>query len=216
MDAAVFPEMPPPAELAAEQSILGLLRKVFWSEPGATFLAELDAATADADREDGGLGLMRSEIRAHQAQLDNYAESLAVEFARLFIGPRPPPAIPYASFYLSPNKTLMSDTTIAVRNRYLEADVAVQQLGSIPDDHIAIELEFLYLLTQRTIAALEQQRRDEAERWYRLRDDFVQAHLLKWLPQFVENLSKAAEMEYFRGAALLLEEIGVVLSSSED
>jgi len=46
--------------------------------------------------------------------------------------------------------------------------------------------------------------------------DFVQTHLTEWLPQFVDSLSKATGTAYFQGAAALLEEIGIVLSSSED
>ncbi len=66
----------------------------------------------------------------------------------------------------------MTEETIDVRKRYLEAGMAVKELYSIPDDHIGIELEFIYYLTQRIIELFEQGQREEASRLFEIRSDF--------------------------------------------
>ena len=43
----------------------------------------------------------------------------------------------------------MTEETLVVRALYLNAGMVVQNLHRVPDDHLGIELEFLYWLTQQ-------------------------------------------------------------------
>lgn len=68
------------------------------------------------------------------------------DFNRLFVGPAALPAPPYASAY-EEEPTLMSQRTLEVRNLYRRMGLAVPDQGSVPDDHLAFELDaFLGLL----------------------------------------------------------------------
>ena len=69
-------------------------------------------AIPEDDDLDKGFEPIISAVRCNKDRLDKYTEELAVEFARLFIGPRNPFALPYASFYLSESKTMMSDISL--------------------------------------------------------------------------------------------------------
>ena len=108
--------------LQEERYIFNLLKHIFWAEPKKEFLkdiGEIEIFSGESDI-DKGLNLTIETVRGNNDRLDSYAETLAIEFTRLFIGPQNPPAIPYASFYLSESKTMFSDVTIDVRKSILK------------------------------------------------------------------------------------------------
>ena len=194
-------------DLKEERHIFNLLKHIFWAEPSNDFLKDVAAMEVipEEDDLDRGLNQIVSDVKRNKGRLDKYAEELAVEFARLFIGPQNPPAIPYSSFYLSESKTVMSDVTIDVRKIYLEAGMAVKELYSFPDDHIAIELEFLQYLTERVIELFEKGNREEASNLYETRENFLRDHFSKWAPPFAENVVASTNEDFFRGAAYMLK-----------
>ena len=112
-------ESPMIEDLMEEIHILGLLKHIFLKEPTKEFLQELGEINIVTEENDidKGLNLIAHAARTNKDRLDEYVEDLALEFARLFIGPENPPAIPYASFYLSESKTVMTDVTSDVRKR---------------------------------------------------------------------------------------------------
>ena len=99
----------------------------------------------------------------------------------------------------------MTDETIDVRKRYLEAGMAVKELYSIPDDHIGIELEFIYYLTQKIIDLFEQGEREEASRLFELRSGFLREHMSSWIPLFTDRILESTEEDFYKGAALALK-----------
>lgn len=194
--------------LKEERHILGLLKHIFWAEPTKEFLQDIEKISIIPEEEDDtdrGLNLMIYTVKRNKDCLDEYVEELAVEFARLFIGPRNPSAIPYASFYLSESKTVMSNVTIDVRKRYLEAGMAVKELYSFPDDHIAIELEFLQYLAERIIELFEKGERVEASKLFEVRENFLREHLSNWATEFADNIIDSTNDEFYHGAALILK-----------
>ncbi len=194
-------------ELREELYLYNLLRQIFLKEPTDKLIKDLSMIDPpeDADDEiDRGLKILLESIRKNEHRLDEWLEELALEYARLFIGPKNPPAVPYASFYLSESRSLMTDETIDVRKRYLEAGMAVKELYSIPDDHIGIELEFIYYLTQRAIEYFEDGNREEASRIFEMRENFFNNHMMKWISPFVEKILESSSEDFYKGIALIL------------
>lgn len=197
-------------ELRAEAFLYNLLRHLFLKEPSRDFITEIAKIELPADGEDvinQGLKLMINSAKNNLHRLEVWLEDLAIEFARLFIGPKAPPAVPYASFYLSESKSLMTEVTIDVRRKYLEAGMAVKELYSIPDDHVGIELEFVYYLTQKAIEYFEDGNREEASRLFEMREDFLNNHMRKWIPVFVDKILESSQEDFYKGAALILKGI---------
>ena len=194
-------------ELKEERYVFNLLKHIFWAEPSRDFLKDITAMESipEEDDLDNGLHKTVSAVKGNNGHLDKYAEELAIEFARLFIGPKNPPAIPYASFYLSESKSMMSEVTIDVRKMYLDAGMAVKELYSFPDDHIAIELEFLQSLTERIIELFEKGNREEASTLYGMREDFLKDHFSKWIVSFADNVIASTDEDFYRGAAYMLK-----------
>jgi putative dimethyl sulfoxide reductase chaperone len=195
-------------ELKAELPVLNLLRQVFLKEPSRDLLEGLGKVVLPADKEGdtGGLAKMADSVRRNSARLNEWAEELSLEFARLFIGPVHPPVVPYASFYLSESRSLMTEETLEVRKRYLEAGLALKDLHQIPDDHIAMEIEFLYYLTRQAIQGLENGREGEASKFLAMRNEFIKEHAALWVPLFVERIVESTTEGFFKGTAMLLQE----------
>jgi len=193
-------------ELKEELHIYNLLRQLFLKEPSKEIILALSDISLEEDEEiDSGLKLMASAVKKNKDRLEAWLEELAIEYTRLFIGPKNPPAVPYASFYLSESHSLMTDETIDVRKRYLEAGMVVKELHSIPDDHIGIELEFIYYLTQKTLDLFEQGAREEASRLFEIRSNFLKGHMALWIPFFLEKVIESAHDDFYKGAALMLK-----------
>ena len=195
-------------ELKEELALFDLLRQVFLKEPTKELIEAISKVELPSDAEDDishGLQLMIESVRKNSHRLNDWAEELAVEYARLFVGPKNPPALPYASFYLSESRSLMADETIDVRKRYLDAGMAVKELYSVPDDHIGIELEFIYDLTGRMIALFEEDRREEASRLFETRGDFIRGHMALWVPSFAEKVTEHAADNFYKGASFILK-----------
>lgn len=194
-------------EVQAEKQILELLRFVFWKEPTKELLFDFIKAPIIEEENDidRGLNLMNKAVRFNDGNFDVFLENLAIEFTRLFLGPASPIAIPFASFYLSESKRLMTDETISIRKKYLEAGIAAKYLHSIPDDHISTELEFLALLAQEVVTLYEKGKRSDASQKYEAMNSFLSNHLSLWAPIFAKHIIKNSNEDFFKGAALALK-----------
>lgn len=196
-------------ELKEEFYLYNLLRQVFLNEPTRELiegLTNVDAPDED-DEISSGLKLIIGSCKDNTHRVDAWLEDLAIEYARLFIGPKNPPAVPFASFYLSESSSLMTDETIDVRKRYLEAGMAVKNLYSIPDDHIAIELEFIYHLTEKIIEYFERGERQEASRLFEIRSNFISEHMGTWAPIFADRIIEHTTEDFYKGAAFILKRV---------
>jgi TorA maturation chaperone TorD len=195
------------SELGKELPILNLLRQVFLSEPSKEFLSGLAKVELSLESEEDGFRQMIEAAKKNRERLDSWIEELALEFSRLFIGPVDAPAVPFASFYLSEDRQVMSEETLAVRKKYLEAGVGLKNLYQVPDDHIGIELEFLYYLIREAIESMKTGKNEEAEARIRLRDEFTREHLAVWVPEFVDRILENSKEDFYRGAAILLRQV---------
>lgn len=196
-------------ELQDELHLLDFLRQVYLQEPSRDFVCgilTLDAADNIDEPLAEGLQLMMADARKNQERISAWLEELAIEFARLFIGPKNPLAVPYASYYLSGSHALMTDETIAVRQTYLDAGMQVKALHRIPDDHVGIELEFLFCLTDKIIRLHESGADGESARLYEMRESFLQKHCVLWFPEFAKRIIDNTSSDYFLGSALLLKD----------
>ncbi len=193
--------------LEEELYLFNLLRHLFLKEPSSELIKGLQKIEMPEKVEnhiDYGLNLIRKAIRKNSKRIPEWLEELAQEYARLFLGPKQPPAVPYASFYLSETKALMSEETIEVRKKYLEAGMAVKDLYRIPEDHIGIELEFIYELTKQILDWLNEGEQEMAAKFFEIRKNFIKDHMLKWVPLFAETLLENTKEDFYKGAAYIL------------
>lgn len=131
------------------------------------------------------------------------ADALLLEYTRLFLGPMEILAQPYGSVWLSGDKTLMGETSMAVLDMYQEGGFEMDEEFRELPDHIAAELEFLYLLLFRENEALGQEDAGELAAVAALKKRFLLEHLGRWVPDFTAAVAKSSQSAFYRHLAVL-------------
>jgi len=197
--------------LRSEALLLDVLRRLFLEGPSQALLEALAATdAAGLELPAPQVEVLRRMCAAAAAGIERGADrclDLQAEFARLLVGPAEPPALPYASCYLSPSRSLMTEETLAVREGYLKAGLVVQQLHRIPDDHLGIELEFLFFLTSAAAQAASSGDGETVMHRLAERRSFIEQHFSRWAPTFAERLMRATEEPFFHGAGRLIKAV---------
>ncbi len=129
-------------------------------------------------------------------------EDLLVDYTRLFLGPNRSIARPYGSIWLSGEQALMQDSTMAVLELYREGGFELDEGFRELPDHIAAELEFLYLLIQRDPGSL--------------RKRFLEEHLGRWVGPFTDAMHAGAETPFYRELAKLTGRLVALEASRAD
>lgn len=132
---------------------------------------------------------------------DSGMEALKVDFARLFIGPYTLLAAPYGSIYLEEGRTIMGDSTLNARQLYRDAGVDMAAAIKDAPDHIAVELEFLHLLSFREVEAMRRGDMNDAALRVQEQAVFLARHLGHWVEPFARSVEKAAETAFYRSLA---------------
>ncbi len=141
-----------------------------------------------------GLALLAAEVSLQEVADDHF---------RLFRGPGERMAVPWASVYLTEEALMFGEETLAVREAYARHGLAVPNLNQEPDDHIALELEFLATLLVRAIEADEAGDTAGAAALVADHDGFVRDHLLPFAPDFFARVEQAAATTFYRGVGIL-------------
>lgn len=198
---------PTPTETARED--LCRFIAACYYEPTSAFAEErmFDSMVAAARQLDPALAATAQRLGEAFAAQD--LQTLLIDYTRLFLGPVNPLAQPYASFWLTGEKTLMQDTTVALLDLYAEGGFDIDEGFRDLPDHVAAELEFLYLLNHR----LHRSRGDSSDgaadraRFDGLRQRFVADHLGNWLAAFALAVQQGAETPFYRELGTLTQAI---------
>jgi TorA maturation chaperone TorD len=95
----------------------------------------------------------------------------------------------------------MGESTIDVKNWYEKAELDVV-INDAPD-HIAVELEFMYYLVAKQTQVTNEGNLQDIQLYQQKQQSFLVSHLNRWLPEFVENVQKNAQTEFYKRLALL-------------
>ena len=130
---------------------------------------------------------------------------LAVEYASLFLGVKRKPAHPSESVYTGNEQTMYAESRDRVLSAYWSAGVDKLKEYTEPEDHIAIELQFMEYLCRKEVEALEKGDNDEAIRFLKIQKDFIANHLAKWVPRLAKDILESAEVDFYKGVADITE-----------
>ncbi|MBI4205561.1 MAG: molecular chaperone TorD family protein [Betaproteobacteria bacterium] len=195
----------PERKLLASRADLCRFLAACYYQPGPEFAEEkvfdsmLDVATR-----------IRPDLAARARRLgEEFAaastESLLVDYTRLFFGPVNAIAQPYGSIWLDAEKTVMGSSTMAVLDMYGQGGFEMEDDFQEPPDHIAAELEFLYLLIFRENAAHRNGRSDALTTIAGLRKRFLDEHLGRWVGPFTAAVKVGAQSAFYRELAALTD-----------
>lgn len=198
----------------ARENLCRLLAACYY-QPGPEYAEEkvfdsmLDAATR-----------IHPDLAAHARRLGEEfsaagPDSLLVDYTRLFLGPNHIIAKPYGSAWLEGEQTLMQDSTMAVEELYEEGGFEIAEDFRELPDHIAAELEFLYLLIYRENEARRNGDSQALTATAGLRTRFLGEHLGCWVGSFTAAVRAGAQSGFYRELAELTDRF-VKLEASRD
>lgn len=137
-----------------------------------------------------------------ETSLQRYSEEeLAIEYARLFLGPFETKVPPYGSLYLDGERKVMGDSTMGVIRFYEEMGLSRDRDCMELPDHIALELEFMSYLIYREAEALEKSDFATALEMTRKQKRFQEQFLGRWVPEFTEKIKASTDNGFYLALA---------------
>ncbi|AWB46299.1 hypothetical protein DCC85_20450 [Paenibacillus sp. CAA11] len=126
------------------------------------------------------------------------------EYQRLFVGSDP--KLPLSEALVRERAEGIDAFRIRadISEFYSGCAISFNKLNGERDDHIALELEFMAVMADRTLCAegLPESRLRHIE----LQAAFMESHLMKWAVKFADELYAATNSPMYRGLAMLLKE----------
>lgn len=189
------------------------LRRTFFEEPSLGFLSRFQEEkltdifpfASESEHISKGINVVEHFAANNDLSSDNIHNGLHWDYTRLFIGPYELPAPPWESAYLNDDRLLFQEETLNVRRAYLKYSFLPKDFGHEADDHLGLELDFMFQLTQLAISKLEKENVAEYLQILHDQKSFLEEHLLKWVPALSEKVVESAHTEFYRGMALILK-----------
>ncbi len=187
----------------------GLLSRLYRVEVDEEFLKEMKgmrfpAATGNS-QVDEGYRLIATFL---SNTWGNTITDLAIDYVRTFIGHGVDAfsaAYPYESVYTSEKRLMMQDARDEVLAIYRSQGLDKQETWKEAEDHLALELEFMQILANRTVDALKAGDEDAAIDLLTTQKNFLEDHLMAWVPMMTSDMRRFAKTDLYRGLASLTD-----------
>ena len=127
-----------------------------------------------------------------------------VDYANLFLMH----LVPYESFYVRDDQMVDSGKGNPVIELYdaLDFRVELEKARVVSGDHIGVELEFMYMLCDAQLKALEADDKAGICELFQIQKGFLKDHLLEWGTMFLINAKRESRTPlYHDGTELTLE-----------
>ncbi|MCH9740822.1 MAG: molecular chaperone TorD family protein [Epsilonproteobacteria bacterium] len=129
---------------------------------------------------------------------------LDVDFTNLFLLH----LVPYESFYTRDDQMIESGGENPIIELYnaLDFRVELDKARVVSADHIGVELEFMYMLSDAMKKAFEADDKEGVLELLEVQKGFLQDHLLNWGPMYLINMKRESRTPlYHDGAELAME-----------
>jgi len=203
-------------------NIYGFLSSMFREEINAERLLQIKGPDIKEVLSEMGI---QYEIFSQKDQ-DQLLEDLAVEYARLFLGP---------DKHISPHEAVhhqrddgdwgvhWGGSTVDVKKFIETTGLEYKQEYSGMPDHISVELDFMKEAAGREAQAIEEKDWEGALYCQKMEKKFICDHLIKWIPTFCDKIISQAEISFYGDLAdvtkdfitLEFEEIDECISATE-
>jgi TorA maturation chaperone TorD len=184
-----------------------LLSRIYLSEPTDELISDMRQMRFPANT---GSEYMDKGYRAIVNYLSHTGaaaqEELAVDYTRVFIGggiDSYSAAYPFESVHTGRKRLMMQkarDEVLAIYRAY-----GLEKSGNIKEaeDHIGYELEFMSILADRSVKALQAGNEAEAEGLLYAQQNFMDDHMLNWVGKFTNQMRFFAKTDFYKGVSYL-------------
>ena len=128
---------------------------------------------------------------------------LAAEYASLFLGMGPKPVHLVESVHLSKDHLLYQQPYHEIIQAYKSLGYEKEKGFQEPEDHVAVEFDFMANLCRWTSKTLNDGEVEKAIAYLNLQKEFLRDHLNQWVPLLCKELEKAATSPLYKGLAHL-------------
>jgi TorA maturation chaperone TorD len=194
-------------------NIYGFLSSMFREEITAERLRQIKGPAIKEVLSEMGI---QYEIFSKKDQ-DQLLEDLAVEYARLFLGP---------DKHISPHESVhhqrddgdwgthWGGSTVDVKKFIETTGLEYKQEYSGMPDHISVELDFMKEAAGREARAIDEKDWEGALYCQKMEKKFIYDHLIKWIPTFCDKIISQAEISFYGDLADVTKDF-ITLESEE-
>jgi putative dimethyl sulfoxide reductase chaperone len=191
--------------LENRENLYAFLARLYMAELDQELLDALSNMQFPSGNEAGELeeGYRLIESFFHAPGADPLTD-LAVDYARVFLGAGIAEGIaayPYESVYTSEERLIMQDARDLALAAYRAKGFDKVEALKIPEDHIALELEFMGKLCRESQDALSARNNDAAIHSFAEQKTFLEQHQLNWVPAFCSDIEKCAASDFYKALA---------------
>ena len=136
---------------------------------------------------------------------DEICLELAVEYAGLFLGVWGKPPHPSESIYGSVGGLVMQKERDEVLILYNSAGLVLSKNFREPEDHVAIELQFMSYLAGETAVAANAHDQKKVKDLIEMQGLFLKKHLGKWLGFMTHDVMETGHVDFYKGICLLTQ-----------
>lgn len=186
------------------------LRRTFLSEPQKSSFSLWARSLTDFPLSEEhtsikeGVRLIADFLVTYDEAGNSGYEDLRWDYTRLFVGPYKIPAPPWESVYRNKDRLLFQAETLEVRHAYFKYCFMPRKFGHEADDHLGLELDFMYQLTLMARKEIEKGASEALREILKDQKAFLQEHLLRWVPEFSRQVLKNCQTDFYRGMAMIL------------
>ena len=203
---------------ATRGTIYRFLSKGFSSEVDEPFLewlvkvqpaiARLAESSDDEDfvKGSGLLGEFARDVEAnYEKDKSGFLVRLAIEYAALFLNVGKKPVHLFESVFLGKDHLLYEEPYFDVVRIYKIYGFKKRGSFKEPDDHVAIELEFMAHLCDFAVKSIDDKRADYAAGYLGNQEEFLEDHLGKWASLLGDKLKASTKNDFYLSLAYLLK-----------
>lgn len=207
--------------LSARQYVYLVMQRLFGTEPtdelidalNTEVLAEAMAVLLDGVSDEEGLAeaanlVERIENLQGSGACDDARvvarEQLHSEYARCFVGPADLPTPPFESVHTDRRRILMTETTLKVRRTYQASGFEPELCRRVPDDHVALELDFLAALARGACESAARGGEATCAEYLKTSLKFITEHLGRWVAKFARAMAQKSDSPFYTDAARCL------------
>jgi TorA maturation chaperone TorD len=191
------------AEVARLRSrVYGLLAAVYREEVSEGFLRVLKGSEVYEALSQCGVSMGAEFLAVSEVET---VERLAVEYARLFLGPGSHIS-PHGSVHCVNDKgrgLLWGEQTAQVKAFIESCGFEYGPDQALIPDHISIELEFMGHMSEREALSWEAMKDEEAGACREIQKRFMEEHLLRWVPLLCEKVIRSSNLLFYAEMAAL-------------
>lgn len=194
-----------------------LLQRIFADEPNSELIEiVINQHTQEAmglllDEEEHGFDhylVLFTQLREAMAEdAEDTLDKLKREYTYLLIGPNKLPAPPWESVYITKERLIFQESTLNVRRAYLEYKFLPANYPHEPDDHLALELDFMAHLAGLAQERFEEGKTEEVRKLLLDQKAFLEKHLLVWIGDFAKQIQQSTTHYFYPPVAELTEQI---------